>query len=225
LRIDSHHSFSERYPLDHLASILARNRFDGSVVVAEVIPPEVSLDFIRAVVVRSDSLDPRRLDEYQRHTKFRGVCHSLAGGIPDTLAELERRGISLDADGGLASIPRIAERFPSLRIAIDHLGGPPAGEWEHDLERAAGCPQVFCKLSGLTRLRPSPRPYVQHALAVFGPRRLMFGSDWPACLPEFTWKASLAAFTQAIGAQSIEVREELLGATAARFYGLGDKLE
>ena len=48
----------------------------------------------------------------------------------------------------------------------------------------------------------------------------MFGSDWPNSLPEHAWKANLAAFTQAIGAQSIEVREELLGGTAARFYGI-----
>ena len=67
---------------------------------------------------------------------------------------------------------------------------------------------------------PDPRPYVQHALRFFGPGRLMFGSDWPNGLPTCTWKASLALFTQAIGAQSIETREQLLGGTAARFYGI-----
>lgn len=222
MRIDSHHSFSERYPLEHLASILTRNRFSGSVLVGPGAWPVPRADMVRAVV---PSFDPDLLDEYQRHEKFRGVCRSFEDGIPDSLAELEHRGIPLDAVADLPLIPRIAGRFPSLRIAIDHLGGPPTGGWAHDLELAAECPNVFCKLSGLTRLAPSARPYVQHALAVFGPRRLMFGSDWPACLPEFTWKASLAAFTQAIGAQTIEVREELLGGTAARFYGLGDKLE
>ena len=34
--------------------------------------------------------------------------------------------------------------------------------------------------------------------------------------------AALAAFTQAIGAQTLETREQLLGATARRFYRLGD---
>ena len=24
-------------------------------------------------------------------------------------------------------------------------------------------------------------PYVNHALELFGPKRLMFGSDWPVC--------------------------------------------
>jgi predicted TIM-barrel fold metal-dependent hydrolase len=48
----------------------------------------------------------------------------------------------------------------------------------------------------------------------------MFGSDWPNTLPEYTWKAALALFTQSIGAQTIETREQLLGGTAARFYGI-----
>ena len=60
--------------------------------------------------------------------------------------------------------------------------------------------------------------------AVFGPARLMFGSDWPNHLPEVSWKVSLAAFTQSIGAQPIETREQLLGGTAQRFYGLPDAL-
>jgi predicted TIM-barrel fold metal-dependent hydrolase len=48
----------------------------------------------------------------------------------------------------------------------------------------------------------------------------MFGSEWPVRLPDVTWKESLAAFTQAIGANPIEVREQLLGGTAAAFYSL-----
>ena len=40
--------------------------------------------------------------------------------------------------------------------------------------------------------------------------------------PEGTWKEALAAFTQAIGAQTMETREHLLGGTARRFYRIGD---
>jgi len=233
LRIDSHHSFTERYTLEYLETILKRNRFDGSVLVlvaqrhaAAFLPVLPFPDFVRGVVVRTDLRDPQLsnfLDEYQRHPRFKGVCHYFTGDIPDGLAELERRNIPLDALGSPSLIPRMVERFPSLRIVIDHLGQVPdlpGDQWARDLEQAAQFPQVFCKLSAIAGLAPSPRPYVQHALAVFGPRRLMFGSDWPAGLPDTTWKASLAAFTQAIGAQTIEVREELLGGTAERFYGL-----
>jgi L-fuconolactonase len=64
------------------------------------------------------------------------------------------------------------------------------------------------------------RPYVAHVLKLFGPERLMFGSDWPVCTLAGSWKEVLAAFTQAIGPQPIEVREKLLGGTADRFYRL-----
>ena len=224
MRIDSHHSFSERQPLEYLGTILKRNRFEGSVLVADApgAPEWVFPEFVHGVVVRADLRDPQfpyLLDGYQRDPRFRGVCYHFKGGLPDGLAELERRGIPLDAVGVLSLIPSIVERFPSLRIVIDHLGAGnlPADYWARDLAQAAQSPQVFCKLSGVARV---PRTYVRHALAVFGSSRLMFGSDWPDCLPDTTWKASLAAFTQAIGAQTFEVREELLGGTAERFYGL-----
>jgi L-fuconolactonase len=48
----------------------------------------------------------------------------------------------------------------------------------------------------------------------------MFGSDWPVCLLAGTWKEVLAALTQAMGAQPVDLREQILGATATRFYRL-----
>ena len=219
MRIDSHHSFSERYPLAHLGTILGRNRFDGSVLIAED-PSAATCEFVRGIVIRDDLSDYRRLDAWQRDARFRGVCCTLSNRVANGLAELEQRGLTLDVLGGLDLIPQIVARFPRLRIVIDHLGSPGSDAWAGDLERAAECPLVCCKLSGLTGIQPSPQPYVRHALSIFGPRRLMFGSDWPAWLPETTWKAALATFTQAIGAQAIETREELLGGTAERFYAL-----
>ena len=127
---------------------------------------------------------------------------------------------------------KLAERLPGLRLAIDHMARPDFrcgfnAEWAHGMEAAARLPQVFCKISGLlTEVEQLPwsaaplRPFVQHALALFGPERLMFGSEWPVRLPDVTWKESLAAFTQALGAHSMEVREQLLGETARRFYGI-----
>jgi len=119
----------------------------------------------------------------------------------------------------LPQVPAIARENPGLTLVVDHLGHPPTAAWPLDMECAAACPNVYCKLSGLAMF-VEPRPYVQRALSLFGPARLMFGSDWPNGLPEHTWKSALAAFTQAIGAQPIDVREQLLGATAARVYGI-----
>jgi hypothetical protein len=242
--LDAHHSFSARYPLATLDTILRRNRFDGSILVAggQAGPPlepaalRALPEFVRGAVIEADHLDPRLFEHYQRDGRFLGLCWRPAGPaatLPDYLGDLQRRRLTLDLWGGLSFVPGIAGRFPALRMAIVHLGCPAADSdsgrqaaWKSAMETAAQFPQVACKLSGLLGLAPSPwsaaalRPFVLHALAVFGPERLMFGSGWPDCLPEHTWKETLAAFTQSIGARPVEMREQLLGGAAARFYGI-----
>jgi L-fuconolactonase len=212
-----------------LQAILARNRFDGAILVVDSLPFPETGPHIAALIVRRCAA----LDECQRDPRFRGICASLANGIPPDATELARRGLTLDLAMRPADFPallRLAEKHPDQRIAIDHLARPlfqhgPTDDWLRGMESAARFPNVFCKISGLLAevehfpWRAAPiRPFVQHALAVFGPQRLMFGSEWPVRLPDVTWKESLAAFTQSIGAQSLEVREQLLGGTASQFY-------
>jgi L-fuconolactonase len=205
-------------------------------------------EFIRGVVGWVDLADPRlgtTLDELQRHPKFKGVRH-LVHDEPDVnwlvredvlggLQELARRGIPYDLllrPPHLKLVPRLAERVPELRMVIDHIAKPLIAAqrmdgWSEDMAAAAQIPQVYCKLSGMiTEAGPRGwkaehlKPYVTHVLKLFGPDRLIFGSDWPVCTLAGTWKEVLAAFTQAIGPQSVEIREKLLGGTAAKFYGL-----
>ena len=66
------------------------------------------------------------------------------------------------------------------------ISGRSAESWSTQLERWAGCPNVWRKPSG--RATEAHRqhwqaedlcPDVDHVLAVFGHQRLMFGSDWP----------------------------------------------
>lgn len=167
-------------------------------------------DFVRGIIVPAAEWS----EECVRHPKFRAVQVGHIPQLPDPLFdELARRRIPVDVVGALTEVPRLAECYPDLPIVIDHLGA------QAPIEAAARFPMVCCKLSGLTML-PAPRTKVQHALHVFGPDRLMFGSDWPNGLPQYTWKATLALFTQSIGAQSMETREQILGGTAARVYGI-----
>jgi len=43
----------------------------------------------------------------------------------------------------------------------------------------------------------------------------MYGSGWPLSMPHATWKESLACFTQAMGAQTMDDRALILGDNAA----------
>ncbi len=202
--------------------------------------------FIKGVVGWADltnNLLGEVLDEFQRHPKFKGIRHPVHDEAddqwllrPDVLAgikELARRGIPYDLllrPQHLPLVPRLAEAVPDLRMVIDHIAKPPIAShrvagWARDIEAAAAIPQIFCKISGMITEADHEswsaddlRPYVAHVLAVFGPDRLMFGSDWPVCLLAGTWKQVLAAFTQAAGALPGPVRDKLLGDTAQRFY-------
>ena len=90
----------------------------------------------------------------------------------------------------LSRIAALAQRYPALRIVIDH-GAKPAiatGQW-HDwadaLMRLAQQSHVVCKLSGLWNEAAAQaplttlEPYARHLVACFGPTRVLWGSDWP----------------------------------------------
>jgi len=201
LRIDAHHSGNEQYTLAYLETILKRNRFERSIYVG---PPHDMPEYVAGIVAPVDSAAP--------HPKLRGVQIASLDEFPRAAAF----GLPVDLMGLLAHVPELAAARPETTLVIDHLGHPDPVE---GLQAAARFPNVYCKLSGLRRF-DDPRSRVRQALSLFGPGRLMFGSDWPNGLPDDTWKAALALFTQSIGAQTIEVREQLLGGTAARVYGV-----
>jgi L-fuconolactonase len=241
----------------HLAPILARNRFEGSIAVQathDVRETEWLLElagefpFIKGVVGWVDLTDARVgdvLDGLQRRPAFKGVRHLvhdepdpewlLRADVLEGLRELERRGLPFDLllrPQHLPLVPRLANEVPALRMVVDHIAKPPIASgrlegWAEDMARAAAIPHVYAKLSGMiTEADPAGwtadqlRPYVAHVFQVFGPDRLMFGSDWPVCLLAGNWKATLAAFTQSVGAQVVGTREKLLGGNATAFYRL-----
>jgi len=91
-------------------------------------------------------------------------------------------------------LPRAAElvqRVPEVTFVLDHFGKPEVRNkslepWARDLRAFAEAPNAVCKMSGLTteadwrRWQPADlKPYFDHALACFGPDRVLFGSDWP----------------------------------------------
>ena len=234
MRIDSHQHFTPEYSPELLHPILKRNRFDATVLVSNACLQACVLasrhDFIRAVIVEADLSSPdlpHLLDQLQLHDKFRGVYTDLPAD--PGLHELARRDLTLDLPPRPDLIPPIADRFPALRVVMDHVGRPslmtqPFDEWARSLEVAAQHAALHVKISGLITDAPTRwhadqlRPAVHHALRVFGAGRVMYGSDWPSYLPEGTWKEALAAFTQSCGALPTEIREQLLGETARRFY-------
>ena len=241
---------------EDLQPILQRNQFDGSVVVQATTHPgeaewlldlATSHSFILGVVAWVDLTDPhlgRTLDALQEHPKFKGIRHPvhderddrwlLRPDVQRGLKELERRSIPYDLLLRPQHLPvtiELVDKFPDLRLVIDHIAKPliATGEtrgWAESLEQLSKAPSVFVKLSGMITEAKQAwtadhlRPYVQHTWKLFGPSRSMFGSDWPVCLLAGIWKEALAALTQALGPVPQQARDQVMGETAASFYGI-----
>lgn len=113
--------------------------------------------------------------------------------LHDQCRALADRELSLDLLVRPHHLPgciALAEAFPELRMIIDHAAKPLiAGDgfaaWREAIAPAADRANMMCKLSGLiTEAAPGAAietlaPYVEAALSLFGPERLVWGSDWP----------------------------------------------
>jgi len=128
----------------------------------------------------------------------------------------------------------VAERLPDLTLVVDHLAKPRIREgamepWTGGLAALARHPNVACKVSGLvteadwTAWTPAQLvPYVAHAAEVFGPERLLFGSDWPVCLLAAGYGEVVAASVETLERAGVgpAERDLVLGANARRLYRL-----
>jgi L-fuconolactonase len=146
-------------------------------------------------------------------------------------------GLAFDALGfprHLANFLTIFRRCPEMRVVVDHCMKPQIAAhseanfrfWAEGMARIAGETGAFCKLSGIvTEAGPDwtvgvLRPYADHVLSVFGPERVMWGSDWPVCRlrAEYDgWFSAAEALTAGLGEAG---RERVFGGTAATFYRL-----
>jgi L-fuconolactonase len=154
-----------------------------------------------------------------------------------------RRGLEAVAAAGLAfdllvrprELPAAIEivgALPELRFVIDHLAKPPIRDgalepWATLMERFGPLENATCKVSGLvteadwqTWTVDDLAPFVRHALDVFGPARVMFGSDWPVCLLAAPYPRVVEAARALTSALNEKEQESVFGGVAARIYRL-----
>ncbi|GGJ11249.1 hydrolase [Alicyclobacillus cellulosilyticus] len=193
-----------------------------------------------------DSAMPKTYERLRRHPKFVGVrpmlqdlpdpAWVLRPKVLDHLRLLARDDFPVDLliyPLHLPYILRLLDAVPDLRAVIDHLAKPPirTGEldpWREQMTQVAACPNVWCKLSGMVTeadhrsWQPADiEPYAAHVLSVFGPLRVMFGSDWPVCTLAADY---MQVYHLAVGllpaAWGAAERAAVMGGNAATFYRL-----
>jgi L-fuconolactonase len=202
--------------------------------------------FVVGVVGWVDLQSPRVDDDLDlvAHRALVGIRHIVQAEPDDFLARpafhrgiaaLTARDVPYDVlvyARQIAAADSLVARHPHQRFLLDHLGKPDirGGDydaWRRDFDRLAARPNVWCKLSGLVteadwrRWTPGQlRPYLDHALAAFGPARLMVGSDWPVCTLAASYGETMALVIDALTEYSADEQAQVLSGTARSFWHL-----
>jgi len=153
----------------------------------------------------------------------------------DNVRRIGARGLPFDVNvlGRTLHLARdLARACPEVSFVLDHCGTPDVagGEmepWRKSLVEVAACPNVTCKLSGITAYAspgegdgPTVGPWIDHVLDCFGPARMVWGSDWPvvdlgAGLPGWI------AITEAVLSRlSVDEAADIGWRNAERVYGV-----
>ncbi len=207
-------------------------------------------DFIKGVVGWVDfekPSDAKVLERLKSHPKFKGV-RPMIQDIPDddwmlradvqwgyaALADLDLTFDALGFPRHLANFLTVLKRYPKLRVVIDHCMKPQIRDhsaanftfWAEGMARLAGETGAFVKFSALITEANADwsvatlRPYVEHILRVFGPERIMWGSDWPVCRLRAEYDGWLSA-AQSLTEHLTPTEQACIhGGTAAQFYRL-----
>ena len=185
------------------------------------------------------------LERLAAHPKLRAVRHILHDEADDYymlredfnrgVAELKRFGLAYDIlifERHLPQTIEFVDRHPNQVFVMDHLAKPRVRDglvspWRQNMRELAKRPRVYCKVSGLITeadhtawSEPQLFSYMNIALETFGPKRILFGSDWPVCLLAIgysKWAEIVAKFT---GQLTEEERERIWSRSAREAYQL-----
>ena len=194
-----------------------------------------------------DQLGPgidQLLEWFAAHPKFKGVRHVLQGendpyferpGFNAALRAVAAHGLTYDLLVFARQLPAALawiDRHPTLPVVLDHIAkpvvqGPPPPEWCAHIRELARRERACCKFSGVVTEVPGWRwtpellhPYFDVVLEAFGPRRLMFGSDWPVCLVASDYARWADFVRTCVAPLSPDEQAAILGGTATDFYRL-----
>src|SRR4051794_6522651 len=149
----------------------------------------------------------KHLERFAGNARLRGVRHViqdepdpryiLRQDFNEGVRALREFGLRYDIlifERHLPAAIEFVDRHPDQIFILDHVAKPRIKDkllapWDRNMRELAKRQNVYCKLSGMVteadprRWTPEGlRPYIDVALAAFGPSRLMYGSDWPVML-------------------------------------------
>ncbi len=231
--------------IDGVVSVQARQTLEETQVLLDWARKH---DFIRGVVgwvplvsssVRGD------LERLSRRKDLKGVRHVLHDEPDDRfmLRNDFNAGIKLLRDFDLVydilifekHLPQalqFVDRHPDQVFVVDHIAKPRIRDgllspWQTYIVQLAHRPNVYCKISGVATeadwshwTEQELQPYLDTVFSAFGPKRLMFGSDWPVCLLATSYRRWVETVGRYVSQLSNSEQERFWSDTAREAYRL-----
>ncbi|MEM9703332.1 MAG: amidohydrolase family protein [Planctomycetota bacterium] len=227
-------------------SVQARQSVEETRVLLEVAAEyEQSIGVVGWLPLRDSDLLARHLAEFADAADLVGVRHVvqdepagflLGDAFNAGVAETISRGLTYDI---LIFPPQLDEatefvaRHESGRFVVDHLAKPSIrpdrfdDDWRNAIARLARHDNVAVKWSGLTTEVVGDvwndellRPYWDTILELFGPERIMLGSDWPVCLLRTEYRRWFECCEKFVGELSSPEQRRVREETAIESYNL-----
>jgi L-fuconolactonase len=151
------------------------------------------------------------------------------------IALLERFKLKYDVlifERHLPQTIAFVDRHPEQIFIVDHIAKPRIKDgdmepWRGALTDLARRENIYCKLSGMVTesnwsfwTESELQPYVDVVLTAFGPKRTMFGSDWPVLLVASSYKRWVETVHRMIRSLSDDEQKWIMGQTAKAVYEL-----
>jgi predicted TIM-barrel fold metal-dependent hydrolase len=193
-------------------------------------------------VARVNPEDPDAPDHLSRLVEvqgFRGVRLSpaadsagdwiLGSAMPPLWKRCEALKVPMTILAPVVRMPdvgRLIEKFPDLTVVIDHMADSPLDK-PNELEKLIALkryPRVFVKISHTWSLSKQPYPYydsqeqVKRLYGSFGPKRLMWGTDWPLVENHCGYARALAVVRDEMKFLNEEDRSWILSKTVEQVW-------
>ena len=136
--------------------------------------------------------------------------------------------LSIDLAPGdiqVSQMKNIIETFPQLKITIGHFGMVGHGKWKEQIKLAQH-DNVYIECGGIIWLFrhegpkfPGAQRAIKTAMNLVGAEKLMWGSDYPRTMVDFTYRQSLQFVKEGCSFFSDKERTAFLGGNAERLYG------
>lgn len=188
-----------------------------------------------------------QLQEYKRYPRLRGFRHILqaepAGymtqpAFVNGVRQLARYGFTYDLlikPHQMEEALQLLGQLGDVPVVIDHLAKPAihSGEkthWELNLAAMSTFANVSCKMSGMVTEADWQHwkyedfvPYLDELFEMFGPHRILYGSDWPVCLLAADYDQQISIVHRYIHQLSADEQARILGGNAIQFYQLNQR--